>query len=189
MEYLLKDLILDCKEGSKTAKEEVLERLRPLIMASIKKYYYGSQPYEDLLQDGYMKTLAEIEHFDEERGVPFLGFIKQQLRYFYMDKGRKSTIDISLNNLIVEGDGTTEFMDMLPDDGPAIEDELIRKEEFHALGQALKVLTEKQKRVLVLHYGHGMSFIKIAGKLDVHYQTVIKTRDAAFRRIKVHLSF
>ncbi|MFT9494640.1 RNA polymerase sigma factor [Anaerosolibacter sp.] len=189
MEYLLKDLILDCKEGSKTAKEEVLERLRPLIMASIKKYYYGSEPYEDLLQDGYMKTLAEIERFDEVRGVPFLGFIKQQLRYFYMDKGRKSTIEISLNNLILEGDGTTEFIDMIPDDGPAIEDLLMKEETDYALGQALESLTEKQRRVLMLHYGHGMSFVKIAGKLDVHYQTVIKTRDVAFRRIKVHLSF
>jgi RNA polymerase sporulation-specific sigma factor len=189
MEYLLKDLILACKEGNKTAKQEVLERLRPLIAASIKKYYFGSEAYEDLLQDGYMKTLAEIERFDEERGVPFLGFIKHQLRYFYMDKGRKSTIDISLNNLILEGEGATEFIDMIPDDGLVVEDVLIRKEEHYALGQALEALTEKQRRVLMLHYGHGMSFIKIAGKLDVHYQTVIKTKDAAFRRIKVYLSF
>jgi RNA polymerase sporulation-specific sigma factor len=189
MDYLFKDLILDCKKGKNSGKQEVLERLRPLIAASIRKYYFGSEDYEDLMQDGYMKILSEIERFDKERGVPFLGFIKQQLRYFYMDKGRKSTRNISLNNLISEGEGATEFIDMIPGDGPPIVDLMTKKEDQYALRQALDTLTEKQRRVLVLHYGHGMSFIRIAGEWEVHYQTVIKTRDAAIRKLKNCLSF
>ncbi len=184
MEYLLKDLVLDCKAGKELAKQEVLERLRPLVMASIRKYYFGSESYEDLLQEGYLKILVEIGRFDGERGVPFLGFIKQQLRYFYMDKGRKKISALSLNNLIVEGDGVTEFIEMVRDDGPGIEDLLMGKEMHFALGQALGVLTEKQKKVLLLHYGHGMSLVKIADRLGVHYQTVIKTKDAALRKLK-----
>lgn len=184
MEYLLKDLILDCKEGKEAAKQEILERLRPLIISSIRNYYFGREAYEDLLQAGYVKILAEIGRFDEKRGIPFLGFIKQQLKYFYMDKGRREIPELSLNNLSLEGDSVIEFIDWIPDGRPAIEDLLISKEAYFALGQALALLTDKQKRILLLHYGQGLSWIKIADHLEVHYQTVIKTKDAAIRRIR-----
>ncbi|QXM05159.1 sigma factor [Crassaminicella indica] len=95
MEYKMKKLINMCKAGDEKAKEEMLKKLKPLIFVSIKKYYFGNEEWNDLLQEGAVKILNEIERFDEAKGVPFLGYIKLQLKFFYMEKRKKVRKEIS----------------------------------------------------------------------------------------------
>ncbi|KXG76323.1 sigma-70 family RNA polymerase sigma factor [Thermotalea metallivorans] len=184
MDYEMKELVACCKEGHLKAKEEILRRLTPLVLASIRRYYFGTEDPEDLLQEGYLKILMETERFDGERGVPFLGYMKQQLKFFYMDLGRQKRQDISLDAYVDHGEERIRLLDLLPADDTAVEEKILQREISHSLGQALKKLTHKQKRIIGLHFIQGIKLARIAQDLGVHYQTVVKVKDAAIRKLR-----
>jgi len=184
MDYQMKELVQRCKAGDLTAKEELLINLRPLILSSIRKYYFGKEELEDLLQEGYLKLLLEIKRFDESKGVPFLGYVKLQLKYFYMEKGKKHLHEIINLHESRVSDEQISLIDMLADQEADIETRLVEAEDRVRLGQALKRLSKKQRQIIYLHYGEGFNMRVIAGQLGVHYQTVVKTKDRAVKKIR-----
>ncbi|QZY54330.1 RNA polymerase sigma factor [Crassaminicella profunda] len=188
MEYRMKNLIERCKDGEKLAKEEVVERLKPLVFASIKKYYFGEEEFKDLFQEGVLKILREIEKFDETKGVPFLGYIKLQLKFFYMEKRKKSRKELSLNNQVGTGEDLLSFIDLLVDETANIEERLLKSEKHLFLGRALQTLTTKQKQIIILYYGKGLNMRRISKMLGLHYQTIVKTKERALEKMKKSFS-
>ncbi|QEK11299.1 sigma-70 family RNA polymerase sigma factor [Crassaminicella thermophila] len=184
MEYKMKDLVNRCKDGDRLAKEELLKSLMPLIITSIKKYYFGDEEFSDLIQEGGMKILREVEIFDEERGVPFLGYIKLKLKFLYMEKRKKVRNELSLQNKINMDDDEISFIDMLVDERENVEEHLLKEERYHALEEAIKRLTDKQKIVLKLCYMDFLNMKQIAERLGVHYQTVVKTKARALDKMR-----
>ncbi len=182
MEYQMKDLVFECKKGDSIAKEEILERLKPLILASIKKYYYGNEDIQDLLQEGYVKVLIEINKFDTNRGIPFLGYIKLQLKYFYMEKGKADClIDSKIHNSVI--DKEVSLMDIIPGDED-IEEKILKSEKFNILEQAIRALTYRQKQIINLYYIKGLKMPIIAKRLKISYYTVAKTKERAIKNLK-----
>ena len=105
------DSLLDkARAGDKASKEEIINRLQPLIISSIRRYYNKPKEYEDLIQDGNLIILECIEDYEPSKGVHFLGYVKTMLRYLYLDK-HKTKIHHSLNEVV--GDGEVELMDLL----------------------------------------------------------------------------
>lgn len=181
----IEELVKLSKKGSKSSKEELIHRLKPLVLSSIKKYYYGSMSFEDLVQEGRTKILAEIIRFDEEKGVPFLGYIKIHMRYLYMELSKRREEALTLNTIIENG---TELID-LQSSGVDIEEDIINSETSSQLREALKKLTERQKLVLDLIYIQGMSMKEVSQKLNLHYQTVIGIRDRGLKRLREELTY
>lgn len=184
MEYQMKDLVNRCKNEDRKAKGEIIERLMPLIISSIKKYYFGAEEFSDLVQEGCLKILKEIERFDEEKGVPFLGYIKLQLKFFYMEKRKKVRKEVSLNNQIDTGDDRLSFIDLLVDESANVEESLVKEENYYILTQALKTLTNQQMEIIKLYYSNHLNMRQIAAFLGVHYQTVVKRKERALRRMR-----
>jgi RNA polymerase sporulation-specific sigma factor len=189
MEYKFKDLVLKCKNGDTEAKKEMLEKLKPLVMSSIRKYYFGNDNFEDVLQDGYLAVLEGLEDFDESREVPFLGYIRSKLRFFYMDNGRKSKKNewISLDQPVEDPEGNVALIDLLADTESDVEEIIEQKETARRIQLVLDTLTEKQRRIIKLHYEEGLSMKKISECLGVHYQTVFKTKTAAMKKIRKNI--
>ena len=93
-------------------REELLRKLKPLIIKSIRKYYNDFSQYEDLLQQGYEVILSGIDEFDEEKDVNFLWFIKMKLKFYYLDKHKyKKEKSSSLNKPI--GEDGDEILDLM----------------------------------------------------------------------------
>ncbi|MFZ5968993.1 MAG: RNA polymerase sigma factor [Bacillota bacterium] len=184
MNYQMKELVQQCKQGDSKSKEMVLTALKPLILASINSYYFGSEPYEDLIQEGYLRILKEIERFDPHRGVPFLGYIKLQLKYLYFEKRReKKQGELSLDSLL-EDNGISTFLDILPNGGVSVEDVLVQRDTRRQLREAMELLTEKQRKIIILYFLERQSMKAIAEQLEVHYQTVVRTKDRAIRTLR-----
>lgn len=188
MEYRMKDLVDRCKGGELKAKEEIIERLKPLIFTSIKKYYFGEEEFKDLFQEGALKILKAINAFDEKREVPFLGYIKLQLKFFYMDRRKKVRRELSLNNQIDTGDDLLSFIDLVVDETANIEENLLKSQNGKTLVKVLNVLTLKQKQIIILYYGKGFTMKQISKALGVHYQTVVKTKERALKKMKKYFS-
>lgn len=65
------EMIRGALKGDKERTVDLLESLEPLIISSIRKYYYRPNEFEDLMQDGRVKVLECLEDFDPTRGVHF----------------------------------------------------------------------------------------------------------------------
>ena len=163
MEYQMKDLVYRCKKEDLLAKEELLSRLKPLIVASIKKFYYGNEDIEDMVQEGYLKILCDLKTFDTERGIPFLGYLKLQLKYFFMEKGKKNLyLESKIYRENTEAKGA--LIDLLAGDDD-IEKELLKSEELHSLGQAIENLSYRQKQIILLYFTRGLNMRQIASQI------------------------
>lgn len=173
-------LALEAKAGDVKAKEEIISRLQPLIISSIKRYYYKRREFEDLIQDGNIKILECIEDFQPKKGVYFLGYVKTMLRYMYLDK-HKRKIHLSLNEKL--GEGEDEFIDLLVSNDKDILESILDDEEILELDKALGGLTERQREIIILFYMEKMSIGDIASKLDISYRTVVNTKTLALKKL------
>jgi RNA polymerase sigma factor (sigma-70 family) len=93
------------------------------------------------------------------------------------------------------GEELTLLVDIIPSDGVVKESELIFHKshslEEHLtdmrLFEAIKILTDRQKRILELSYIEQMSDRRISIELGVSQQSISKTRNKALSRIKEFL--
>lgn len=169
------------KMGDEKALAEVIERLQPLIKASVRRYYNKINEYDDLLQDGNIKILECIRDYDLGRGVYFLGYVKVQLKYLYLDK-HKQKIHQSLNQTTV--DGETEMIDLLESKDKGILETILEQEMNTELGKALDILTNRQREVVLLYYNERLSISDIGSKLGIRYRTVINTKVKALEKMR-----
>ncbi|MCG4586204.1 hypothetical protein L0P56_11950, partial [Anaerosalibacter bizertensis] len=89
-------LVTLSKKGDRNAKERLIISLKPLVLNSIRRYYNCYSQYDDLIQEGYEIILRTVEDYDDSKGSRFLGYLKLQLKYHYLNK-HKEKITLSLN--------------------------------------------------------------------------------------------
>jgi RNA polymerase sporulation-specific sigma factor len=175
------ELVEKAKAGDRSAVAEIIEKLQPLVKASIRRYYNKINEYEDLLQDGNVKILESIHSYKKSQGVHFLGYIKMNLKFLYLDKHKIKIYD-SLNKTV--GDGEIEEIDLLVSQDLNILDQVIEKEISETLGQLLENLPERQKQVIILYYFEKMSIQEIGDKLGISYRTVVNTKTNGIKNMR-----
>lgn len=169
--------------GIEELKEELLNSLKPLIISSIKRYYNNMQMYDDLIQEGYEVILNVLNNQDIESGKHFLGYLKNALRFHYLDKYKETQHNISLNQNLGDGENL-EMIDLIEDDSLTQEELTIKHEELSLLKNSLSILSERQKQVIIFFYIHKMTMKDIADKLGVSYRTVVNTKVTALNKLK-----
>lgn len=169
------------KNNDKNAKEELILKLEPLIKSSIKRYYYKPYMYEDLLQEGYEVVLNAIEEYDSNKGSHFLGFVKLNLRYHYLNKHKEKQTS-SLNQTIK--DGETELIDLIEDEAFSPLENIIQKEEINKLKEGINYLTPRQREIIIAYYIEDMSIKDIGEKLGIAYRTVVNIKTNAIDALK-----
>lgn len=174
-------LVEEAKKGNQESMGEIVNRLQPLIISSIRKYYNNFKEYEDLVQEGNLMILESINKFDPTKGVHFLGYIKLNLRFLYLDK-HKRKLHLSLNEPI--GEDNMEMIDFLVSDEMDALDVMLENETNTQLSKALEKLTERQREIIVLYYVNKMGMEDIANKLGISYRTVVNTKTKALEKLR-----
>lgn len=182
---MFSELVKRARAGEVEAVEEIIKRLQPLLIASIRRYYNKPEEYEDLMQDGNMKIIQSINTFDEGKGVHFLGYIKMNIRFLYLDK-HKERIHQSLNERV--GEGEVEIVDLLEGEEVDFLGSLMEGERHEELRRALGSLTRRQGEVVELFYGRGLAIGEIANSLGISYRTVVNTKTRALEKMRKWLS-
>ena len=168
------------KAGDGEMLEEIIRKLQPLLISSIRRYYNKPKEYEDLMQDGNLKIIESINSFDGEKGVHFLGYIKLNIKYLYLDK-HKEKIHQSLNQQL--DDGETEMIDLLVEEEVDFLESIIRDENRIIIKEALALLTPRQREVIQLYYVKNMNMLEIAEELGISYRTVVNTKTKALEKM------
>ena len=66
--------------GDAAAREELIERLLPLVHSTARRYRTEGLEQADLLQEGLVGLLRALQRFDPDRGVPFAPFATWWIR-------------------------------------------------------------------------------------------------------------
>lgn len=173
-------LLEKARRGDKDAAEEIVNRLKPLIISSIRRYYNKPNEYEDLIQDGILKLLECIRDYEPSKDVHFLGYVKTMLRYLYLDK-HKMKLHHSLNEPV--GDGENELLDLLVSEDKGPLELILDKENNSYLLEALNSLSDRQREVIIMFYFKNMKMEDIAEKLGISYRTVVNTKVRAIEKL------
>lgn len=176
-------LLTQSRNGDRSAKENLVLKLKPLIISSIRRYYNKIHLYDELIQEGYEVILKCIRKYDESKDTYFLGYVKTMLMYHYLDKHKKNYITVSINEPI--GDDI-EIIDTIADDY-SLEDSIIMDESLKGLRDSILNLTNRQRVVILLYYIEGLSLKEICKRLNVSYRTVVNTKVYAIKKIKENL--
>ena len=180
MDYEISELVARAKGGDQEASEELIRRLQPLLISSIRRNYNNYREYEDLMQDGNLMILKSLGDYDEDRGVHFLGFIQSRLKFMYLNKHKERSHD-SLNK---SKNGKDEDQDLLPSMEPEALDILIQEETGDKLGEALDKLTLRQRQLIGYFYLEEMKLEDIASLLGISYRTVVNTKKQALDKMR-----
>lgn len=169
------------RKGDKKAKEQLILKLNPLIISSIRRYYNKIDQYDDLIQEGYEIILLSIRNFNPNKKVHFLGYIKTMLKYHYLNKHKERQF-LSLNETIE--DGETEIIDLIESEEIDPIDNIVNKEEVQLLLGSLNYLTKRQKQIIIEYYINNLSIGEIADRLGISYRTVVNTKTAGINKLK-----
>ena len=175
-------LVLAAKEGYKEAKEEILNNLRPLIISSIQKYYNRRDFYEELIQEGDLCILEAIDNFEFDQNTYFLGYVKVQLKFLYLNKNREKVL-VSLNTKIGEKK-EDEILDTIESNDLEPVSSIIDREIKRMLGISLDGLAPRQRETVEMFYSEKLSISQIAQKQGVSYRTVVNTKTRAIDKLR-----
>ncbi|MFY9286624.1 MAG: sigma-70 family RNA polymerase sigma factor [Tissierellaceae bacterium] len=178
----LDKLVNKAKGGDVASKEEILNRLKGLVIKSIQRYYNKREEYDDLIQEGYLVILESIDNYDEERGVYFLGYIKTMLKYTYLNKHQERQ-HLSLNVKVGDAEDN-ELVDLLEADDEDPMNLILRNEDVAQVRYALSMLTDRQREVVVAFYFEEIPIAQIAKRLGITYRTVVNTKTKALEKMR-----
>lgn len=178
---MFQELVRKAKAGEIEAVEEIISNLQPLLVSSIRRYYYNKNEFEDLMQEGNLKILESIDKYDEDKGVYFLGYVKTMLKYMYLDK-HKERQHMSLNEKAAGGED--EIIDLLVSEDLDIGERIANRDEIEELSDKLKELTQRQREIIILFYIEKKNMHQIAEKLNISYRTVVNTKTMSLKKLR-----
>lgn len=180
------ELCFNAKKGDEKSSEEIIKRLNPLIISLANKFPYDD--FDDMIQDGRVRIMECINEFDRDKGKEFLGYVNMQLRFFYRNKAKLRNFSLSLNEKASDDDEEAEIIDFIKDEGISPEEILIKKMESKELKKAYEKLTEKQKKIIILHYFEDKSMADVSRDMGMHYQSVVKLKNRALKKLKSYIA-
>ena len=161
----------------------IVEKYHPLIVSSINRYYNKPHEFEELYDQGVLEICEAIRDYDINRNDSFGGYLKARIYYFYISKNKEKE-SLSLDEPVAEDDLT--LMDML-EDPQNIEEDFLEREKYKGLYEAIKTLTERQRKILLDFYIRKISISDIAEKYNIKYRTVVNTKTMALEKLKKYL--
>ncbi len=176
----IQQLYKDAYLGDKESELLILERLKPLIISSIRKYNLDWNEFEDLIQEGREMVLICIKDYNPYLNVPFLGYVKSRLKYLYLNK-RKIKKDLSLNKIF--GENGEEYLELLESKENILES-LLEKEIYTKLHNVIGTLPKREKEVLGDFFFRDLTITQISKKYNITYRTVLNQKSNALKKLR-----
>lgn len=154
-------------------KNTILEKAHPLIISSINKYALSKGEFEDLYQEGVIVILESLDKYDDSKAANIFYYLKNQLKYFYLNYGRYNKKTVSINEPIAEG---LELGDTLTDESNSIEDVLLLSAEIEEAIKALLDLDYEDKYIIEESIIKQRTLGDLAKELGISRTTLFRRR-------------
>ena len=188
-----KKLIDEFKDGSKEAKNKLVEHNLRLVAHIVKKYYANAEEQDDLISIGTIGLIKAINSFDDSKGIKLATFasrcIENEILMYFRSKKRNSQ-EISISEPIdtdSEGNPLTLIDIISVDDDIADNIDLRMKTEklYQFIGD---MKDEREKTIIIMRYGLyntiPMTQNQVAAKLNISRSYVSRIEKKILERMR-----
>lgn len=144
--------------GSKEAKNTLIEKNLRLVAHVIKKYYSADADSDELISVGTVGLIKAINSFDPDKGVRLSTYaarcIDNEILMFFRNK-RKTALDISFDEPIEtdsEGNPLT-LMDIIAEEDSTFDEIWLKNNTVKLYGFIEDIKDERERSILILRYG------------------------------------
>ena len=183
----------EIQNGSKSARNKLIEHNLRLVAHIIKKYYSNSAEQDDLISIGTIGLIKAVSTFNYEKGTRFATYaarcIENEILMYFRNK-KKYAQDVSFSDPIdCDKDGNAiSIMDVLADEHSVTEDieEKMRAENLYAAIE--NGLSAREKEIVYLRYGlkgqRAYTQREVAEKLCISRSYVSRIEKKALETLK-----
>ncbi|WP_044566791.1 sigma-70 family RNA polymerase sigma factor [Anaerococcus provencensis] len=154
--------------------KQIIDSYMPLLISMARKF--PSFDYDEDIDQTRMILVECIPAYDESKGT-FGNFLKNQLRYHYLDRTKKLNPQ-SLDDFDQNGN---PIVDTIPDDYD-FEVQILNnyKDLYLAIGQ----LSQKDQEIIRLKYWENLSNAEIGHILNISSKTVANRHSFSLKKLK-----
>lgn len=156
-----KNLILNLRNGSYKAFEQLYEMYSSRIFYFSVKYTHSQQDAEGVVQDVFIKLWENREIIDPDKS--FSSYLFTISKNIIFNQSRKKLNEIAYRDYL------RAFLEETSDDD---EHEIYIKDLRNKLEKSIQQLPEKRRQIYLLSREDGLSYKEIAEKLQISTKTV-----------------
>ncbi len=153
-----KKYLIEMKNGSETAKEELIKHNLRLVTHIMKKYYVNENENEELISIGTIGLIKAINSYNMDKGVRLATYasrcIENEILMYFRNK-KKSVLDISLEEPIetdAEGNPLT-LMDIIAVEDTAVDD-IVKEYNIKLLRKFVsEIKNDRERQIITMRYG------------------------------------
>ena len=183
-------------KGDRAARKKLIEHNLRLVAHIVKKYYADENDRDDLVSIGTIGLIKAIDSFKSDKGIKLSSYasrcIENEILMFF--RGAKKTAqDISLDEPIdTDRNGNTlTLLDTIAADNDIVEDIDLRLKVRRLYDVLGKVLTDREKEIIVLRYGlsgeRPMVQREVARKLHISRSYISRLEKKALEKLRKQL--
>lgn len=154
--------------------KQIIDSYMPLLISMARKF--PSFDYDEDIDHTRMILVECIPAYDESKGT-FGNFLKNQLRYHYLDKAKKQSPQ-SLDDFDQNGN---PIVDTIPDD---YDFEVHILENYKDLYLSIGQLSQKDQEIIRLKYWEDLSNAEIGHILNISTKTVANRHSLSLKKLK-----
>lgn len=156
--------------------KQIIDSYMPLLVSMARKF--PSFDYDEDIDETRMILVECIPSYDESKGT-FGNFLKNQLRYHYLDRAKKQNLQ-SLDDFDQNGN---PIVDAITDDYD-FESVIVEKEKYKDLYLAISKLSDKDREIIRLKYWEDLSNKEIGEILHISAKTVANRHSLSLKKLK-----
>jgi RNA polymerase sigma-70 factor (ECF subfamily) len=172
METLIKNRIIQVKNGDQNAFSEIVEIYKDKVFQLCYRMIGNSHEAEDLAQEAFIRAYININSFHMDK--KFSTWLYRIATNLSIDRIRKKKPDVFLDAEVKGMEGLTMYSQLAADISTP-EEEVVSLELQETVQNEILKLPDKYRTVIVLKYIEELSLKEISDILDLPIST-IKTR-------------
>lgn len=155
-------------KGDESALSMLIKRHQQRIYNFIYSKVFDKEITEDIFQDTFIKVIRTLKRGKYNEQGKFLPWVMRIAHNLVIDHFRKS-------NRMPKFDGRGDFniLDILPDDKPHAEHQLMQDQICKDVRKLIQELPEEQLEVLIMRIYKDMSFKEISFQTNVSINTAL----------------
>lgn len=151
-------MIQEMLQGNKDARNKLIEHNLRLVAHIVKKFDNGNKNTDDLISIGTIGLIKGIDSYNTSKSTRITTYAARCIEneiLMYFRSNKKNGVTISLNDSIgFDKDGNEiSLMEVIKDDTEDISEFLHKKDNIDLLNKYLKILTPREKEILIKRYG------------------------------------
>ena len=150
--------IKEMKEGSKEARNKLIEHNLRLVAHIVKKFEYKNVEQDDLISIGTIGLIKGVDTFNKSHGTKITTYCARCIEneiLMYFRSNNKTNKNISINESIgfdKEGNEIT-ILDVLKVPAPDFINDISEKDNIKLLKEYYNVLNDREKEIINKRYG------------------------------------